>query len=349
MVGIDISDRSIKVAEVTRSDTAVLRTVCWSPVPTGLIDRGVIKDVDGVSAKLQEALIKCSPVSVVGKKVVVSIPETQSFVRVVEIPIMPEKDIDEAIQWAIRQHIPFDLEWVYLDWQPLVSPARVAGHQQVLVGAARRDVVGPLMVVLDNLKLSIIALELEAQAVARSLLPMNEPEVRGVLVIDLGATATNVVFYDQGTMRFTTSIQQGGDDLTNVLAQTLHLEPDIAAEKKATVGVSLDVQDASITTVLREATQQMVVRIAQVVRQMMAQTDETNQIQAILLAGGSANLPGISDIFTEVFPGIPVQLGNPWTNLEQNREKAGLTLSTADALHFVTALGLALREEDEYA
>lgn len=347
MVGIDISDRSIKVVEVSPGEPAVLRTVCWSPVPSSLIDRGVIKDISGVSAKLEEALVKCSPVAITGKRVVVSIPETQSFVRVIEIPIMPEKEIDEAVQWAVRQHIPFDLEWVYLDWQPLVSSARTPGHQQLLVGAARRDVVDPLMAVLDGLKLSVAALELEAQAVARSLLPMHELDVRGVLVVDLGATATNVVFYDQGTMRFTTSIQQGGDDLTNVLAQTLHLQPDIAAEKKASIGVG--VGDPSITEVLRSAAQQLVVRISQIVRQMMAQADETTHIQAILLAGGSANLPGIMEIFSEVFPGIPVELGNPWTNLEQNGKRVGLTLSTADALHFVTALGLALRPDDLYA
>src|SRR5690348_12715445 len=122
MVGIDISDRSIKIAEVTGRRHPQLRSVCWSPLAATVMRRGVIQDIPGATAALREAFTKCSPVPIEGNVVVASIPETQSFVRVLEIPMMPDHEVDEAVQWAVRQHIPFDLDRVYLDWQSVSEP-----------------------------------------------------------------------------------------------------------------------------------------------------------------------------------------------------------------------------------
>jgi type IV pilus assembly protein PilM len=348
MVGIDISDRSIKIAELTDRALPQLLTVCWSPVPSGVIRRGVARDVPTLVGILQNALQKCSPVPVVGRKVVVSIPEIQSFVRVVELPQMVPTELDEAVQWAVRQHIPFDLDHVYLDWQQLSTPAKNPNYQQVLVGAAPREVVDPLLSALDGVKLTVVAFELESQALVRSLLPRDSVDVRGILIIDLGATATNIIYFDQGAMRFTTSIEQGGDDLTQRLVAGLHLQPDVAAEQKMLVGVT-DMPDATATVsgVLRESTKKLLERIEQVVRQVTAQTEiSQHDIQAILLAGGAANLPGLVELFADVFPGVPVQTGNPWTNIMTDDRTGAAPLSKADALHFTTALGLALRHQE---
>jgi type IV pilus assembly protein PilM len=345
MIGIDISDRSIKIVELVDSKKPKLHTVGWSPLPPNVMRRGVIRDVGLATAALQEALRKCSPVPVEGKTVVVSIPETQSFVRVLELPTMSHKELDEAVQWAVRQHIPFDLERVYLDWQPVSASSGT--HRQVLVGAAQRDVVDPLLAVLDNLDLQVVALELEAQAIVRSLLPRDAADVQGVLIVDLGATSTNVIFFDRGVMRFTTSVQVGGDDLTQQLAHTLRLQPSIAAEKKALVGVTSGTNDEQVAATLHEATLSLIQRVEQVVREMLTQSPADTSLRAILLSGGSANLPGLITVFAEVFPGLPIEIGNPWINLIGEDSKENAPLSPADAAHFVTALGLALRQESQ--
>lgn len=343
MVGIDISDRSIKIAEVAGNRSPRLRTLCWSPLDAQVIHRGLIRDVPLAIAALREAFSKCSPIPIEGNMVVASIPETQSFVRVLDLPEMSGSELDEAVQWAVRQHIPFDLERVYLDWQLLPMFGATSGHRQVLVGAAQRDVVDPLLAVLDGLQLGVVALELEAQAVVRSLLPLAAEDVRGVLIVDLGATSTNVILFDQGAMRFTTSVPIGGDDLTQRLSQTLQLTPSMAAEKKALTGVLGGQSDQEVAAVLREVTADLVRRIEQVVREMAAQTQTRSPVAAILLSGGTANLPGLPNIFSEVFPGIPVEMGNPFTNLLGEANQAQMPLSAADAAHFVTAIGLAMR------
>lgn len=345
MVGIDISDRSIKVAELSDKSIPQLLTVCWSAIDPRIIRRGIVRDIPALVTSLQSALLKCSPAPVIGRRVTVSIPEIQSFVRVVELPHMSDSELDEAVQWAVKQHIPFDLEHVYLDWQQLPTPASQTNYQQVLVGAAPREVVDPLLEALDKSGLTVVALELESQALVRSLLPRDSVEVRGVLIIDLGATATNIVYFDQGAMRFTTSVEQGGDDLTERLIQSLQLAPESAAEQKMVVGVRPSTGESSpVSSVLRESMKTLLERIERVIRQVTAQRDiSPHAIQAILLAGGAANLPGVIDLFAEIFPGIPIQFANPWTNLLLDERTNAPPLSHADALHFATAFGLALR------
>lgn len=344
MIGVDISDRSIKIAEIADRRNPVLRTVCWSPLAVDLIRRGVVQDVSAVIVALQDALEKCSPVVVSGDAVVASIPETQSFVRILEVPMMSQKETDEAVKWAVRRHIPFDLDRVYLDWQPVEVVGEKRKHQNIIVGAVQKSVVDPLLQVLDGAGLRVIALELEVQAIIRSVLPKDSVGVHGVLIVDLGATSTNIIFFDQGAMRFTASVQMGGDDLTRELAHALHLKPSIAAEKKAAIGVQERGGEEDIAYALRNVTVKLLRQVEQVVREMTAQLRGGKSVRAILLSGGSANLPGISDVFAEVFPGIPVQMANPWVNVVSDPRDGKMPLSSQDASHFVTALGLALRE-----
>lgn len=345
MIGIDISDRSIKIAEVVGRRHPQLKSVCWSALSPTIMRRGVIQDVAAATTALREAFTKCSPQPIEGNVVVASIPETQSFVRVLEIPAMPDHEVDEAVQWAVRQHIPFDLDRVYLDWQAVAGTGFDVRRRHVLVGAVQRDVVDPLLQVFDGVGLKVAAFELEAQAIVRSILPSDAQDVRGVLMIDLGATSTNVIFFDQGVIRFTTSVQLGGDDLTQQLSHSLSLQPGMAAEQKALVGVSgQQDQQAQVVAALRQGMLELLSRVQRVVKEMQAQfSQEDRPVKAIMLSGGSANLPGIIAVFAEVFPGVPIEMGNPFININSN-DKRPVPLSPADSSHFVTAVGLALRQ-----
>lgn len=349
MIGLDLSDKSVKIVETKGGNSPVLRTLCWAPVGSNLLKRGVVQDVALVTEAVNNAMANCSPVPLEGRDVVASIPEVQSFVRVLEIPAMSASEMDEAVQWAVRRHIPFDLDRVYIDWEALDIASTTPQNKLVLVGAAQRDVIDPLLAVLDNLGLNVIALELEAQAVMRCLLPgrsQDAKSVRGVLVIDLGATSTNVVLFDQGAMRFTTNVQFGGDDLTRQLAKELKLKAGAAIEMKEQIGVGFDQTDKKVAEALRNATLNLAHMIERAVQEMTVQLPPEQRVRVILITGGGANLVGIRELFGSVFTGIPVQLGNPWTNLQPAGKKSGLNISVGDAMHFTTAIGLALRETE---
>lgn len=346
MIGLDVSDRSIKIIEISQGRHKTIRTACWSPLPPNLMRRGVIQDEVGITGAIQEAFTKCAGPPIREKMVVVSIPESQSFVQALSVPMMNGQETDEAVQWAVRQHLPFDLERVYIDWQPIPGQP-VEGRQDILVGAAQKDVIDPLLDVIDVVGLRVVAFELEAQAIVRSLLPVVSRDISGVLIVDIGATSTNIIFFDRGAIRFTANLQRGGDDLTMQLAQTLGLDLNKAAEQKALIGAGKmgEGEDASVSKVVAEATTHLVEGVYQLCQQMIQERGIQEGVRAVLLSGGSVNLSGIVEIFTSIFGAVPVQIGNPLVNIAIE-EEAILPISTKDMTHFTTAIGLALREVD---
>lgn len=343
MIGIDISDRSIKIAEIAVRAKPEFRTVCWSPLPEGLLQRGVVQDVPSVIQHLQDTCLKCSPLPLSKSPVVASIPETRSFIRVLDLPLLSEQETDEAVKWAIRKDLPFDLDHVYIGWQPIIG-GTAANMRQVLVGAAQRAVIDPLLAVLDGAGFSVVALELDSQAIVRSLLPLDSSSVEGIVICDLGATTTKVIYFDRGSMRFTVDVPMGGDSLTAELTRAYTLTPEVAAEKKSVIGViAREGEDGAIASTLRTAVLRLVQQVKAGVEASLPQLSGGGSIHGVLLSGGGANLPGIRDVFAEVFAGIPVQVGDPLVNVEVASSSRTLTISPQDASHFVTALGLALR------
>ncbi len=343
MIGIDISDRSVKIAEASSASRPEFKTVCWSPLPAGLLRRGIVQDVPTLIEHLKTTCGKCSPFPLSESPIVASIPETRSFIRVLDLPILSEQETDEAVKWAIRKDLPFDLESVYVGWQPIVS-APSANMRQVLVGAAQRAVIDPLLAALDGAGFHVVALELESQAMVRSLLPLDSASVEGVVICDLGASTTKIIYFDRGAMRLTADVPSGGDRLTAELVRAFTLTPEIAAEKKSIIGViAREGEDGAIASTLRTAVLTLAQEVRRTIESSLPQLPGGGSVRGILLSGGGANLPGIRDIFGEVFPGIPVQIGNPLTNLTVESSAHTVPISPQDATHFVTALGLALR------
>ena len=85
---------------------------------------------------------------------VASIPETQSFLRVIELPVMNEDEMDEAVPWEVARHIPFGLENVYIDWQSVGGGHKAArGRMELRGGAPQKKLEDPMLQIIQNLEL----------------------------------------------------------------------------------------------------------------------------------------------------------------------------------------------------
>lgn len=338
MVGLDISDQTVKLVCLATKAARPLLAHCWQEVPAGVIERGIIQRPAEVAKIVAAALSLCRVPELAAEPVVAVLPDIQSFLRVVELPAMPADEMTEAVRWEVGRHIPFGLENVYIDWQPVGGGHQQAvGRQEVLVGAAQRRAVDSLVAALRELKLEVAALELESQAIVRALISPELRRRRGLLVVDLGGTATNVVIHDHGAMRFTASLQRGVRDLTSVLP------PDDA------VHVSLPQQPKLAGDVVQrmagqlQAGQEALVLEIRGIVEFYNGIDDQHEVREILLTGGGSNLPGLDAVFLRLFGNVHVQRGNPWVNILRAGKEKQLPLSLQESVHFTTALGAALR------
>jgi type IV pilus assembly protein PilM len=335
---MDISRHSVKIIRLSNTTPPRLLAHCWHEVPAGAMEMGEVRNAKVMHQVIVEALEQCSIQLGARDTVVASIPETESFLRVIEIPRMDVSEISEAVQWEVAQHIPFGLENVYLDWQLVVNQDQPpAGDRlEVLVGAAERRVVDPLYSLLSGLDLDVGALELESQAIVRALISPELRQKKGLLVVDVGSSATNVVIHDRGTVRFTASLQKGARELFGPLT---------ASEREALTGrpKELDPPEAAlIAQKLAANFDSLVVEVHGVV-EFYTGLDAENEINEILLTGGGANLPGLDQAFLRHFEEVHVQRGNPWVNILSAGKKARAPINVRESVHYATAIGLGLR------
>ncbi len=344
MIGVDISDGSIKIVQISHGKKRRLLTYCTLSLPDGVMMNGVVKDQERMQGLLREAMTACRlPIRKGnsrggGRVVVASIPETQSFLRVVEIPEMREDEIGEAVRWEIAQHIPFSLDKVYGDWQPLFGDMLVSknGKQEVQVGAAQRLVVDSLHETFRGLGLDVAAFELESQAIVRALVSKSLREKEGLLIVDLGGTATNVVVHDRGAMRFTASLQKGIQHVASSLT------PDDA--KVATV--DMHALDPKIVERLKPLMMPAMMELVKEVRGIVDfynGTDAKHGVREIVVTGGGSNVPGLDEAFFQHFSNVHVQRGNPWVNILSGTRLTHPPMDIRESARFSTALGLALR------
>lgn len=338
MIGIDVSDRSLKLVWLSAGKSRRLLSHCVQDLPAGLMESGVVRD----SARMQEAIREGLEVCRVGRNprdaVIASIPETQSFLRVVEVPTMAEDEVDEAVQWEVAQHIPYGLENVYIDWEPIVSEghAPAQAHQEILVGAAQKKVIDPLYEVFRGLGVDIAAFELESQAMVRALISDDLRHKQGMLLVDLGGASTNVVIHDHGTIRFTASLQKGSDRMRDTLAsqeiQMINETPDSIPPAMA----------QSIEGKLSGMYQELVMEVNGIV-EFYNGIDVQHEVREIILAGGGSNFPGLGRAFLRVFDNVHIQRGNPWASVLLGQVDRKAPMSLDQSVRFATALGLALR------
>ncbi len=338
MIGIDISKLSVKIVRLSNNSQRKLLTFCWHDIPPNIIEKGVIKDEKGMRKLLAEALKKCSLSTNINDSIVASIPEAESFLRVLEIPAMDESEISEAVRWEVAQHIPFGIENVYIDWQWVTpDPDKETARREVLVGAAEKGVVNTLYNVLASLNLDVAALELESQAITRALISPELKTRKGLLIVDLGAAKTNVVIHDHGTIRFTATLQKGVDELLLALS---------AEQRSLISGPPKKNRDEELITELTEhllpGLNELMVEIHGIV-EFYTRIDSGHGVNEILLTGGGSNLPGLDKVFLRYFDNVHTQRGNPWVNIIAAGKDISTPMNLTESVHYSTALGLALR------
>jgi len=173
--GLDISDYSFKLAAVEKGAKDRYQLKSWNKiaVPAGVIEHGLIKDADKVIAYLRQLRDEAKGERL-GDFAVVSLPETRTFLKLLQMDKTEASDPDklsELVEAELPKEIPLPKENIHYDYVPVGS---TEDHLLVLVGAIERDVVNEYTEVLKEAGIKPLAMEVEAQAIVRALLPPAE-------------------------------------------------------------------------------------------------------------------------------------------------------------------------------
>jgi type IV pilus assembly protein PilM len=238
-IGLDISTGSIKVAEVniTRREP-ILQNLAIIMLPEGTVRDGEIDNTETVSTYLRE-LWKQNRIS--KRKVVLGIANQKVIVRPMDLPYMPEEELESAVKYQVQEFIPIPIDDAIVDYE--VVDEYMTGEEErmqtILLAAAHREMITSFLDACVGAGLTPEAVELKAFAMVRSLIKKEyqfleeEAEPPGsVCLINIGAGICNVCVVKENTPRFVRMLMRGGDYFTKLLCDHLKLSPVEAEEIK---------------------------------------------------------------------------------------------------------------------
>ena len=364
-LGLDMSGMSLKLVQLTgRGDNLNVQAYADLPVPKEVFSEDIIKD----SALLVRTIKKALAIPHFGKftttDVVASIPEIKSFVRVIQMPEVSEEEAAEAIPWEAEAYFPMPISQVYLDWMILphtavsVGPTNqteVTGKKMtVLIIASPRDYVDDFTRVLKEAGLRPLALEVESQATARSLVSRADETV---LIMDINTLRTSMIIYDKDTLEFTSSIPVAGKIFTDSISRSLGVSFEEAEKLKRKYGLDEAAEKGMPRKALIPVLNNLLGEVKNTMRFFEEHAPADTKISRLLLCGGSSKLKHLPSFLHDQFthsespehplrslPGMKVELANPWIKVLKKKQTP--PMSREDSLSYATAIGLALRETE---
>lgn len=343
--GLDISDTSVKVLQLEkRGKNNLIRSCGFSRIVEGSVVDGVILNKENVIWSIKNAIDSAGPKKINTNKVICSLPESKVFSRIIDIPEVDPKGAGEAIKWQIEENIPLTVEQVYYDWQLLentnnkISEGKKIKH--VLTVSVSKEIIDSLMELLKSAGLEVYALEPEAIANLRSLVPARSSLEEITVIADIGLRKTSLIIAEGNIPYFVSDVPFTSEGLTDLISKHFGISEKEAEELKIQqVNSSYDEKN-SILTVADSLLENLFSGIEKSIDFYFTTMKKNHaQIKRIVLVGGGANLQGLTDFLSKKL-GKMVEIGDPLINLNLHKKSPIIDKSISPSYSVVAGLAL---------
>jgi len=254
---------------------------------------------------------------------------------------MTEQELEVQVESEANQYIPFSLDEVSLDFCVIGPSTSSPGDVDVLIAASRREKVQDRQGLAEaaGLKPVVIDIEPHASRMAASRLIRRLPgEGRDAVValFEVGAMTTSMQVMRNDEVLYDRDQAFGGAQLTQLIARQYGFSSEEAEAKKR----SGDLPDDYPSAVLKPFVQSLTQEVARALQFFFTSTPY-NRVDHILMAGGSASLPGLVEAVSQQ-SGFACSLVNPFDGMEIG---SGVRLKkmAREAPSYLTSCGLAMR------
>lgn len=248
------------------------------------------------------------------RRVVASIPEASVFSRVLKFPVMSSPELSTAIRWELDQSVPFPPSEVETSWAVLEKPDRFEGNEKisVYVVAVPSHISETYVQILELIGLETIRLENEIPSLSR-VFANNLVDASPAVILDLGASGTNVVISGKTKLFGNFYVPVGGSAMTKMIADAFGLPLDQAENYKRTYGLSKDQLDGKMVAVLKPIIDNVIGEIRKLI---IAYKDEHSDsaVGKLILTGGGSYLLGLIPYLSESL-GLEVVIGDSFSGM----------------------------------
>lgn len=340
-IGLDISDRSLKYTRLTPGRHSFEVSLFGEKaIPAGLIESGQIRNQADLSKLLQSLRQELDEPCAM-----VSLPEEHAFVIHLDLPYMKAADLRSSIELQLDQYIPLKPEDAVFDYEIVKAPIEHGDNYKLAVTVFPKTLMMDYHSTLTLAGFQVLAYEIEAQAIARSVVKDKNPQT--IMIVDFGKTRTSFFVTSGAKVLFTSTLSNvGGENLTQSVKKNLGLSYEEAQKLKEKQGLL-----ASNNKELIYALMPLVSVLSDEINKIynywnthQSQSEGSHgyqYVEQIIVSGGQATLPGLIEYLAASFS-VPVNIANVWTNiLPYDRVTPPIIFNQSQK--YATSLGLALR------
>lgn len=379
--GIDIGSESTVCVIAEIDEDGVLHVVGAGHSPTeGSVLEGVIVDLQGATQSVVRAVEEAESLSswkVTDAAVSISGSHVRGFPGRGTVNVEREDefvsgkvdwtDIEDAMETAQLIKLPresivlrtekcgFTVDGSAILQRPPVGLRAERLTADIYMITADRTAVLNLEQVIHDSGIGVEAIYPAASASARSVLTMDEMEM-GVVLVDIGASTTDLAVFHSGALAHLSVIPVGGDAITRALQQIRIPRHEAERLKRENVDLTRGrkVQDREISVstfggrstvpVSGEAVNEIAYRsVGSLMGDILCELrqagiQESDVPAGLVLSGGTSHLMGLAEAASRI-TGLPVEVGRP----------GGVDVSSSliENAEFANAVGLVLLSMEE--
>jgi len=344
LFGLDISSSSVKMLEIVEAGKGAYRVERYviEPLPRDATVDGNISNLESVVEAVKRGYKRLGTRS---KHVAMAVPTGAVITKKIIVPAsLRESELEVQVESEANQYIPFALEEVNLDFQVVGPSPTSPEEQEVMIAATRKEKVEDRVAVAESAGLKAIVMDIEAFAQQSALglvvkqLP-NAGKDMNVAIVDVGANVMNVSVMRNDQSIYTREQAFGGNQLTQDIVARYGMSAEEAENAKRSGGLPDDFE----TEVLRPFMENLSMEVQRALQFFFTST-QYHSVEQILLAGGSAVIPGMDEV-VHTRTQVPTMVANPFASMQAS-PRIQLKKLMVDAPSLIVACGLAMRRFD---
>ncbi len=282
-------------------------------------------------------LIKQS--GIVTKNVAVNIPSNRVFTTLIDLDRLPPSELGKTINYQAESFIPTPIAKSKIDWALVGDSPQDPKKIEVLLSSVPTEVVEVRMDMLEATGLNVIAIEPDSIALARSLIP--DDATGSQMVLDIGATITDLLIAMGGVPRLSRAIPTGTQTLIRTASQHLSIDGSQAEQFVFKFGLGQDKLEGRVYKAIIDVVDGLMNEVEKSI-EFFQERYPSSRLERILVTGGASTLPELP-VYIANKTGITVEIGNAWRNVSIPPDRQNELAAVSN--HFAVAAGLAQRHE----
>ena len=338
LVGVDIGSHAVKVCQLQQAgDNYALVALGSTTLPPGAVEDGVLQAPDQVGQAITK-LFKNLKLSK-NTKIAISISGYSVIVKKIKLDVMEEEQLEKYLKSEAEQYIPFDIAEVYLDFQDLKTNKEEFEQTDIMLVAAKKEVVDGFLTMLRGIKLEPMLVDVDGFAL-ENIWSTVDKQNENIALIDIGAEKMNINIIIRGTSVLARDINVGSHKLTEQIATTLGIEQDEAEKLKLGIIPAGDRQK-DLEGVFNTVCTNWVFEIQKAI-DLYRSKNADRPLARIVLSGGGSKVNGIAEYISKETR-LEVIRFNPFSKMKVNEKKIDRDYVDAIGPEMAIAAGLAIR------